>query len=323
MAFVGFSHAGTPAASQGSGIRATMAANLSANWTVHPLVAKGSGTTLRAYWVVEHSNGPQILFYVADGSGADGSNGIYINGRSTAAASIAQDLTIWCGISPTSGLGSGSGSFYDSLNVAGNDPGAAGFWTAVKRYCRMSRCLEWVEAGGSSTIYFVEDNVNCQLIVTTTSSYSGRTTSISANVMSENLLVATDRHIADRLEETIGQISVTCTANSQENKIDYTEMSFFLGTNDLVADNVVVQDFHRSCLDGNKDTAEPDADGQIATQEIVLSSEDGLVRGVVDPALARYAPNAAAENGKRQGTTFMMGPRGFVTAWDNALGDII
>jgi len=334
MALIGFSHTGTPGdASDGEGvhIRQTLDNNLSADWTVHPLITFGSGGETgdqRDYFVLEHANGPQILVYVAVGDGEGGSQGLdssWVN----SSFSTGTDQTVWVALDKNGG-GVGTDSFYDNLNNNGLDPADSNFWNQVEK-TQAVRCVEWFEGSGLSTLYFIEDDAACTLIIYSNSSDASRSNSISVVLISEEYVDDSDRPEADKLPTTHGVLAVQADDDGGGNDVEEWESYIFTGVGDYSLNGGLNNiDTSFWLLGSNSASTEPDLDGRYATQTIpVYGFDDGnsnpqLIRGVINPVLARFTPPAGVPLGiRRDGGELMPGPAQMAFGWSNGLGDIL
>lgn len=331
MALVGFSHTGTPgdvSNGRGTHIRQTLENNLTVNWTVHPLVTFGSGSDQRDYFVVEHANGPQILFYVASGDTEDGGTGIDTTWHNSS-FSTNTDQTIWVALDKNGG-GVGSDSFFDNLNNNGLDPHDSGFWNQSEK-TQAVRCVEWFEGSGLSTLYFIEDDAAATLIIYSNSSSGSRLNSISVVLISEEYVDDTERPVGDRLPTRHGLLAVQADDDSGGNDVEEWESYIFTGVGEYNLNgglNNIDTAFY--ILGSNSVSTEPDLDGNYATQTIPLYGFDDAagnpqrIRGIINKELARFTPPAGVPIGKRRdGGTLMAAPVEMMFGWSNGLGDIL
>lgn len=331
MALQGFSHTGTPGGAGGLGadIRATMAgdATFTTDWTVHPEVLFSSGTSQRSYWVCEHINGHQVLFGVCNGSTTNGAS-LMNKLNSSFATNTAQ--TIWIALDINGG-GVGTNSFLDNLNNNGLIPSDVGFWNQDTS-AEAVRIVEWYINSGLTTLYFTHDDAAGHLLVHSNNSVATRTNSISVVCMSDTFIDDTQRPVGDRLGIKSGMLAVQADTNTGNGDVVEFELYIYpvaYAFTKYSGGNEADKRFY--VLTQNSATTEPDSAGNYTTQTIPIVSILGVaagieerIRGIVNPALARFTSASGPPLGKRRdGGALMTGPAEMMFGWADSNGDIL
>lgn len=316
----GFVYSAVPGAGQAAGIHSAFSTNMSADWTVHPQVTFNVSTdTERVYFVLEHSSGGQILFYVANGINADGDNGLADGNRSTGYSNFT-DLTLWAAYHPGGG-GAGSGSFYDNLYNNGLDPAAAGFWTqAVKT--RAHRLGLWLEGWTTCYLWVCEGGADMDIVFLTSTDEVGEADRVQFTVFSDQLIDDSTRAVADRPDSRAGSYHVEPNTNAPPTLQSFRAHIHLNGQ--MV--HVTASPGGYFMLDQNVDAIEPDGDGRYLLQTIPAEEVDGApIRGVFRKDLAAFTgpPELVGKTfGNTAGAAFMCGPRNWCCGFWGPLGNI-
>ena len=324
MAWAEVVHSGVPGGANGLGadVRATLAGDgtFTTNWTVHPEVLFGAGTTERSYFVLEHSNGLQVLVYVANGSAASGSSGITSTWRNTSFTTTS-DQQIWVAMDPDGG-GAASGSFYDELNVNGTDPALIGFWNDGTEKTAAVRVVEWYDVALSSTLWFIFDTVNANLLIYSQGGEAVRDDTVSLVAMGEDFVDGASRPAADRLPRADGLLAVQGDTDSGGNDVVEYELYTFPGGAPeyrLYSAGTNV-DTRWRLVDGGA-AAEPDADGNYISQSIVVQNPADVINGVINFDMVRHIVSSAPVGQERKLGEWMTGPGELAGRWAGG-GDI-
>jgi hypothetical protein len=318
MAVTSTVYTATPPTGYNAGLRTALAGFLSGSWTVHPLVSFGAGITLRSYFVLEHTNGLQVMIAFFEGSSSN-------LGAHVFAGHVQNQWTpnstsqMWMAIDPNGG-GAASGSLYDRLNVAGDDPINASFWvqTEVSNLLRLHLVFN---GSGSTSIYVVEDDADATLAFASQPSHASYTLSIAPVIISERLVDDTQRAVGDRLPTRAGIIAIGSATNAAGNGATLWEHNVFPGA--VQRESRIVFPSGWNMVDANNATTDPDADGKYITQTVPIETNDGIIRGIVDTQLLLFIANVPAILGKRrQNGDYMVGPDQYAFLWTFGTGDI-
>lgn len=315
----GFVYSQVPGAGQGANLHTEFTNNLSADWTVHPQVTFGAANTLRVYFVLEHSSGAQILFYAADGSDADGNNGLAAGNRSTSFPEFTHQ-TIWAAYDVNGG-GGGSDSFYDNLYNNGLDPANAGFWNqSVKT--RAHRLGLWLEGWTTCYLWVCEGEADMDLVFLTSTDEPGEADRVQFTVFSDQLIDDSSRAAGDRPDSRAGSYHIEPDSSSPPTVKAFRAHIHLGGQMVHVTDSPVGY----WMLDQNDDPIEPDGDGRYLLQTIPAEEATGSpIRGVFRKDLAAFTgPDELIGKtfGNTAGAAFMCGPRAWCCGYWGPLGDI-
>lgn len=320
----GFVHSAVPAAGQAAGIHTAFTNNLSGDWTVHAQVTFQAATNNeRVYWVMEHSSGGQILFYVANGIDADGNNGID-DGNRMAGYSEFTDLTLYAAYDPNGGA-AGSNSFYDNLYNNALDPAAAGFWNQTLK-TRAARLGLWLEGWTTCYLWVSEGGPAMDLIMHTSSDQVGNTQRMTAWIASSQLIDDTSRAPADRPDTRAGLILMEDDTANPPNVENYKANYHYDGAMQLVS----AGPGGWFLLGLNEDGNEPDGDGNYLLQTMVAERQggaegNGAILGVIRKDLAGFhgPPETIGKVfGNALGAAFIHVGRHWATGFWGPLGDV-
>ena len=316
----GFVHSAVPGGGQAAGIHTAFTNNLSAVWTVHPQETFQAATSSeRVYFVLEHSSGGQILFYVAEGSDADGNSGID-SGNRRSGYSASSHRTLWAAYDVNGG-GAGSDSFYDNLYNNSLDPAAAGFWNQTLKTVAYRLGL-WLDGWATCYLWVSEGEEDLDILFHTSTDEPGQADRVAAVVFSDQLVDDSSRTAGDKPDSRAGGFLLE-TDTADPPFVNNIDMSYHF---DGQMTEVLTGPTDWNMLDQNDNTVEPDGDGKYLLQTMPVERDGGgQIFGVMRKDLAAFTgpPEVVGKViGNPAGAAFMCVGRSWCTGFWGPLGDI-